>query len=40
VFETAEFVPVERAQPSPDGQFWRCFWGGELKCFFVPFEAY
>ena len=40
VFEPAEFVPVERAQPSPDGQFWRCFWGGELKCFFVPFEAY
>jgi hypothetical protein len=31
-----EFVPQSEALPSPDGQFWRCVWGGERKCFFAP----
>jgi hypothetical protein len=31
-----ETVPFNEAQPSPDGQFWRCQWGGARKCFFAP----
>ncbi len=31
-----EIVPYAEAQPSPDGKFWRCEWGGERKCFFAP----
>jgi hypothetical protein len=39
VFETGELVPERDAQPSPDGQFWRCQWGGVRKCFFAPPEG-
>jgi hypothetical protein len=39
VFETGELVPERDAQPSPDGQFWRCQWGGMRKCFFAPPEG-
>lgn len=31
-----ETVPFSQAQPSPDGHYWRCAWGGERKCFFAP----
>jgi hypothetical protein len=31
-----EFVPYEEAQPSPDGHYWRCAWGGARRCFFAP----
>ncbi|HWM45740.1 MAG TPA: hypothetical protein VNR11_02380 [Xanthobacteraceae bacterium] len=31
-----ETVPFEEATPSPDGKYWRCFWGGKRKCFFAP----
>lgn len=31
-----EVVPFSEAQPSPDGKYWRCQWGGERKCFFAP----
>lgn len=31
-----ETVPFDEAQPSPDGHYWRCAWGGERKCFFAP----
>jgi hypothetical protein len=31
-----EVVPYSEAQPSPDGKFWRCEWGGTRKCFFAP----
>jgi len=31
-----EIVPFSEAQPSPDGRFWRCQWGGSRKCFFAP----
>lgn len=31
-----EFVPYREATPSLDGIYWRCFWGGKRKCFFVP----
>lgn len=31
-----EFVPEAEATPSPDGQYWRCYWGGKRKCFFAP----
>src|SRR5436309_15555179 len=31
-----ETVPFNEALPSPDGQYWRCQWGGTRKCFFVP----
>lgn len=30
------FVPLSEAQPSPDGKYWLCQWGGERKCFFAP----
>lgn len=31
-----ETVPYSEAMPSPDGQYWRCAWGGTRKCFFSP----
>ena len=31
-----ELVPFNEAQPSPDGAYWRCQWGGMRKCFFAP----
>lgn len=31
-----EIVPHHQVQPSPDGVYWRCRWGGERKCFFAP----
>lgn len=31
-----EYVPFNEAQPSPDGRYWRCQWGGVRKCFFAP----
>jgi hypothetical protein len=32
-----EFVPQNEAQPSPDGQFWRCRRpDGSRRCFFAP----
>lgn len=39
--ETGEFVTEREAQPSPDGQFWRCKRpDGSRRCFFAPPEAY
>lgn len=35
-YAVKEFVPYAEATPSPDGQFYRCFWGGQRKCFFAP----
>lgn len=34
--EVHEFVPYNQASISPTGEYWRCQWGGERKCFFVP----
>jgi hypothetical protein len=34
--EVHEIVPYSEAQPSPDGAYWRCRWGGVRKCFFAP----
>jgi hypothetical protein len=34
--EVQEIVPYSEAQPSPDGAYWRCRWGGKRKCFFAP----
>ena len=32
-----EFVPYAEAQPSPDGEFWRCKRpDGSRRCFFAP----
>ena len=32
-----EFIPRSEAQPSPDGQFWRCKRpDGSRRCFFAP----
>jgi hypothetical protein len=31
-----ETVPFSEALPSPDGNYWRCQWGGSRKCFFAP----
>ncbi len=36
VHSTRETVPFSEALPSPDGQYWRCQWGGARKCFFAP----
>ena len=36
VRSTKETVPFSEAQPSPDGRYWRCQWGGARKCFFAP----
>lgn len=33
--ETVPFNQVH-PQPSVDGGYWRCAWGGSRKCFFVP----
>lgn len=34
--EVHELIPYSEAQPSPDGVYWRCQWGGSRKCFFAP----
>lgn len=31
-----ETVPFQEATPSPNGKYWRCYWGGKRKCFFAP----
>lgn len=31
-----ETVPFDEATPSPNGLYWRCYWGGKRKCFFAP----
>jgi hypothetical protein len=31
-----ETVPFHEATPSPNGKYWRCYWGGKRKCFFAP----
>ena len=36
VHSTKETVPFSEALPSPDGNYWRCQWGGTRKCFFAP----
>jgi hypothetical protein len=36
VHSTRETIPFHEAQPSPDGRYWRCQWGGARKCFFAP----
>lgn len=36
VVSIRETVPFSEAQPSPDGHYWRCQWGGTRKCFFAP----
>jgi hypothetical protein len=36
VRSTHETVPFGEVLPSPDGNFWRCHWGGKRKCFFAP----
>ncbi len=36
IVHVTEFVPEAEATPSPDGGFWRCYWGGKRKCFFAP----
>jgi hypothetical protein len=37
IVETAEFISQSEAQPSPDGQFWRCKRpDGSRRCFFAP----
>ena len=33
-------IPSEREMPSPDGYYWVCYWGGEVKCFFGPLKGY
>ncbi len=36
VTSISETVPFAEATPSPDGYYWRCYWGGKRKCFFAP----
>jgi len=36
VISLKEIIPFNEAQPSPDGRYWRCQWGGMRKCFFAP----
>ena len=36
VHSLEESVPFSEVQPSPDGRYWRCQWGGARKCFFAP----
>ncbi|MGP0060257.1 MAG: hypothetical protein ACLPID_13320 [Beijerinckiaceae bacterium] len=35
--DTQEIITDDHVQPSPDGHFWRCVWGGQTRCFFAPF---
>lgn len=37
--DTGETIPFERTQPSPDGEFWKFVWGGQVQCFFAPVSA-
>lgn len=36
IFPDGHFVPFNKAAPSADGFFWKCFWGNETKCVFAP----
>lgn len=37
----SETVPFSEAQPSPDGEFWRCKRpDGSRRCFFSPVQGY
>lgn len=39
--EIHELVPFSEAQPSPDGEYWRCKRpDGTRRCFFAPPPAY
>ena len=29
-------VPSDRAQISPDGSYWLCYWQNRFRCFFAP----
>ena len=31
-----QLIPYHQTQPSPDGIYWVCIWGGQIKCFFAP----
>ena len=33
---SGQVIPYYQAQPSPDGRYWKCVWGGQIKCFFAP----
>lgn len=35
-----QVVPFSRVQPSPDGDFHACFWGGRIRCFFGPVSSF
>lgn len=34
--ETVPFGEVLPAPAEAGGRYWRCFWGGQRKCFFAP----
>jgi hypothetical protein len=37
---SGEVVPYAEAQPSEDGEFWRCeYYDGSRRCFFSPFPG-
>lgn len=33
-------VPYTALQPSPDGKWHACAWGGKVRCFFGPLPSY
>ena len=33
------FIPGSEIMPSDDGRYWMCAWGGQIRCFFAPFNG-
>ncbi len=38
-FPDGDLVPFNVPAPSVDKQYWKCVWGGEIKCVFAPMGA-
>lgn len=38
-FPDGDVIPFNVPAPSADKQYWKCVWGGEVKCVFAPLGA-
>lgn len=38
-FPDGDVIPFGKAAPSIDHFYWKCAWGGEIKCVFAPLGA-
>jgi len=36
---TTQFLPADHEQPSPDGDYWVCYYQSQVQCFFGPVKG-